>query len=203
MKGLCVSSIASPTSPSNSTSPNNNLSSVNGEKGDFFGFRSKSVEQAPTSPSVKVNHRPYGSCSSANSSPSFSLNRRTFHGQEMSNKLDANLTVNPRYTRDARSNSFNDADSLRQSDQRGQRSHYISVSSCSSYEDISSSSACSALDAAQRELDSLRSEVSKLKSDKMDLVRQNVLLRRLCDVDVNDNSRKIPNKGSSTGDKKI
>ena len=30
-------------------------------------------------------------------------------------------------------------------------------------------------DAAQREIDSLRSEVSKLKSDKMDLVRQNVV----------------------------
>ncbi|XP_065061296.1 rap1 GTPase-activating protein 1-like isoform X4 [Rhopilema esculentum] len=111
------------------------------------------------------------------SSPSVTYNRRKFLTQpEMSSTNRS--SINGVYQRNARSSSFNDSESLRNTDPQGVHSKYISVSSCSSYEDISSSSACSALDAAQREIDVLRSEISKLKTDKMDLVRQNVTYQR-------------------------
>ncbi|XP_065061295.1 rap1 GTPase-activating protein 1-like isoform X3 [Rhopilema esculentum] len=166
-------SLASPSSPNNGTWPSTNLASVN-EGRDFFGFRSKSVE---TPPSGKTLHYMYEGPNSACSSPSVTYNRRKFLTQpEMSSTNRS--SINGVYQRNARSSSFNDSESLRNTDPQGVHSKYISVSSCSSYEDISSSSACSALDAAQREIDVLRSEISKLKTDKMDLVRQNVTYQR-------------------------
>jgi len=173
------SSLVSPSTPRNSNWVHSNSTpisstSMNGEK-DFFGFRSKSVESAQ---SAKNTTPAFEGSFSANTSPSMSSDHRRFH--QASDVPNTNRLGEKKIkVRSIRSSSFNDSDSLTQKESSEATSNrYVSESSCSSYDGMSSSSACSALDAAQREIDVLRSEINKLKTDKMNLVRQNVVYQR-------------------------
>eukprot|EP00794_Sanderia_malayensis_P015070 gene15070-16625_t len=177
-----------PTSPSN-TWPNSSQTSLLPDRGSFN--RSKSTEngykntaghltQRLHSQQLQDQQRKHSTASeSAQSSPSLSHNRLMLqlHPDMCTNRQNSNLSSD-NYGDCLRSNSFDEHERSRLGSQPLD-CHFISVSSCSSsYEDVSSTSACSALDAAQREIDVLRSEISKLKTDKMDLVRQNVVYQR-------------------------